>query len=293
MSLSRNELATRVRRMLHDFAIPTSSSQVVENSSTTTWILPDRYIDETSLRVFVIYLGVLSEITGSAVYSFDPGSSACTFDFTSISGTTTVPAGTRLDWTYNYTHWHEEDIVWALYDAIYALSPDFYKQSVIEITADGSPSYELVDDSDEPVERVRDVSVSSDGTTWERLSPQRHYRIERGELDAATLVLFNPESSGTIRVACTVRPRPLANGTETLADLGLPERAQRTIVLYAAWTLIEQRIIPRMRSDIAVVTQGEGVPTPYMLLQHSARIKALLDTELQRQHMRPQMAVGI
>jgi len=293
VSLTRNELATRVRRMLYDFAMPASASRTAENSSTVSWILPDRYIDESSLRVFVTYNSVLSEVTGTAIYTFDPDSSTCTFDFTSISGTTTVPVGTRLDWTYTYSHWAEEDIVWALYDAISSLAPDLYCQASMDITSDGSYLYDLDDLSGEPVMRVKEVKLSQDGVRWERLSPQRHYRVERGELDAATLNIFSDVSDTTIRVSYARRPIPFSSGTESLADLGLPERVGRVLVLYATWTLLEQRIIPRMRSDIAVVTQGEGVPSPFMLLQHSARIKVLLDMELQRQRMRPSTAVGI
>lgn len=285
MSLTRTELATRVRRMLSDYALPASARETADGV-TNTWILPDRYIDPASLRVYKTVDTVVSEVTGTSQYSFNPDNSASTF--------TPVPeATTVLDFTYTYTHWAEDDIIWALADAVHSLAPNFYVRAQQDLTYTDERRLELADPSGSPVLHVSEVLHSYDGTTFERLVKHRHYRVERGEADATTLVFFSTMLSGTLRANYTLRAEPFTSASQTLADLGLPERTQRALVLYATWTLLEQRIIPRMRSDIAVVTQGEGVPTPYMLLQHSARIKALLDLELERQKMPPQNALGV
>lgn len=286
MSLTRDQLVERVRHLLFDFPAPASATETGDDV-TTTWILPDRYVDETRLSVYMTPSGGTPVVvTGdSAIYSFSPDSSAVVF-------TSPPSSGTVLDFTYWYHHWQTEDVIWALVDAVYDLAPNFYVTATLQITPTGAKTYAITDPSGEPPIYVRRVSLAEDSETYERL-PRSYWRIDRGALDAATLVFFEEQSSGLIEVEYTVRPRPFAAGDDTLADLGLPERVQRAIVLHATWTLLEQRINPRMRSDIAVVTQGEGVPTPSQLLQHSARVKALLDLELQRQRMRPQTAVGI
>jgi len=283
VSLTRDELAARVRRMLSDYAMPASATETGD-AVTTTWILPDRYIDPLSLKVYMTAGGMVNDVTGSTLYSFEPDNSAIAF-------TSRPDLDVVLDFTYTYTHWAEEDILWALQDAVYDLAPTFYVTTVLPITATGARRYVITDPSGEPPIYVRRVSVAEDSVTYERLS-QASWRVERGELDEATLVFFE-DVTGLIAVEYTMRAQPFAAAGDTLADLGLPQRCARSLVLYAAWTLIEQRMIPRMRSDTAVVSQGEGAVTPYMLLQHSARIKALLDLELQRQHMRPQTAIGI
>jgi len=105
-------------------------------------------------------------------------------------------------------------------------------------------------------------SRTSTSDPWKRLSRAKRYEIFRDE-GTITARFYSVPGSGYIRAHCVCRPTRLTALTDSIESVsGLPTRAQDPIVSYACWYLLTQKMAPRVRSDVGVVTQGQGALMP-------------------------------
>ena len=79
------------------------------------------------------------------------------------------------------------------------------------------------------------------GSTSQRLTPFRDYRMIRGGGEAAYLSLFAPPQ-GQVLATVATRVNHFSELSDTLPDLGLPSRMKDCLVYYACWQLLSQRL---------------------------------------------------
>jgi len=194
------------------------------------------------------------EVGGVATTGFtmDFDSGVITFD--------TAPAlSVPLTGKFNHAYWTDELVAQAVNAGINNLFPAFY-------VAKADTSISLVGDTYEyamPAETqfITAVETRSDATgAYTKMARSKYEWLSDG--DHLNLRFFSAPT-GFMRVRCINRPSPLVNLTDTLEDTaGLPKRAKDPIISYACWYLLTQKIAPRIRSDIAVNTQGVGTLSP-------------------------------
>jgi hypothetical protein len=182
-------------------------------------------------------------------------------DYTSgICTMNSVPTTAQtVSWQFNYKHWPESLVTQAINAGIDNLFPAMYVRSSTSIVTDGS-TYEVA----APAGTEFVVGVDSRATAtdaWKGLKRKRFEMIYTAGVPS--LRFYSAPQSGFIRVHTVSRPTPLAASLDDLAgDAGLPERAKDAIVSYACYYLLAQKMAPRVRSDVGVVTQGTGVLMP-------------------------------
>lgn len=202
-----------------------------------------------------------------------------------------VDEGLTLWVDYKIRHWGETLLARIINNGLQSLFPKFY--CIVELTpaADANGEYLLEDALDRVVEAIIDVEdVDSSGTY--HLSPARDYRIVRTTANAAKLRLFST-LNGTLTVHAAVRPVSFTYDETTLADLGLPERMREPLVLYTCWQAIVQKMPARSRWDNTTALNTEGKTTFFDHARMVAVFKALLDTELSTNYMRPWTSRGL
>lgn len=284
-SLTKADLVARVRRLLGDYST-NGKSTMTGDGSTVFMPLRDRFIDPATLVV------TLTDEDGTTTllatdYTLD-------VDYPSLTLDTAPASEVVVDANYRYRFFSDDDIDIWLDHSLSALAKWFYVRDTLDIALDGSRVYAIDDTTDEPPLRVQTVSWSPDSgeSNYQRLQ-QGDWHIDRDTLEVAALCLHTDPSCGTVRLRYTRRPLPFDETLVDLADLGVPERAAQCYVLNTAFMLLEEAIIPRMRADHAVATQGNGAVRVSYLMQHASHIKALLDIELERTKLPRHLTVGV
>lgn len=79
------------------------------------------------------------------------------------------------------------------------------------------------------------------GSTSQRLTPFRDYRMIRGSSEAAYLSLFAPPQ-GQVLATVATRVNHFSELSDDLPSLGLPTRMKDCLVYYACWQLLSQRL---------------------------------------------------
>ena len=92
------------------------------------------------------------------------------------------------------------------------------------------------------------------GSSSQRLTPFRDYRMIRGGGESAYLSLFAPPQ-GQVLVTAATRVNHFEGLTDTLPDLGLPSRMKDCLVYYACWQLLSQRL--PLNQEGLVLTQRQ------------------------------------
>ena len=195
--------------------------------------------------------GVYIDGAATAAYTMDYDSGVCTM--------TGVPTTAQtVSWQFSYKHWPTDLVTSAINAALDNLFPAFYVRSSETITADGETyEYEV-----EAAEYVVGVDSRDSATSpWGGLKRKRYETIY--DTGVPSLRFYAAPQSGQIRVHYIARPAALASASDDLeTDSGLPSRAAAPIVSYACYYLLAQKMAPRVRSDVGVVTQGQGVLMP-------------------------------
>lgn len=228
--------------------------------------------------------GVDTTLTEGSEYTLDYQAGTVTLD-------AVVPEGTTLYAEYYVRHWSEQ-LLWRLINqALQSLYPSFYAITTLEPTLDDETNlYPLIDDDGREITRVLYVEDLGSGTDY-RLRPQAQYRVLRGPANALSLRLFD-DPYGTVTATCAARPAAFADVTDTLTDLELPESMRESIVLWTCWQALTQKLPRRVRNDTTTTIAQEGRTTFFDQVRQTTVFKALLDAELQANHMPPLTARG-
>jgi hypothetical protein len=103
-------------------------------------------------------------------------------------------------------------------------------------------------------------STTSD--PWRRYTRAKRYEVYPGE-GTVTARFYTAPASGFLRAHCICRPTKLTALTDSIESVsGLPTRAKDALISYACWYLLSQKLVPRVRADIAVTTQNSAALMP-------------------------------
>jgi len=248
MSVTRNDLVSLVNDELENVAMNGLAETVADGTTSSYLIAPMGY--------------VVSDTTGTLVVTLDDAvTTAFTMDYETgtITFTAAPSGGVTVRVTYKYLYWRTRTVEQAINAAIDNLFPAFY-------TAKADTSIAIVPDSyeyalDPATQFVTAVETRADATgAYTKMARSKYEWL--GDGDHLTLRFFGAPT-GFMRVRCINRPALLTATTSTLeTTAGLPTRAKDPIISYACWYLLTQKIAPRIRSDIAVNTQGVGTLSP-------------------------------
>lgn len=281
MSTTFTDLEELVSWELSDHALAAAAQITVsdDDADTRKFRLP-----HSNTVVSAVYIDDAIK-TVDADYTVDERAGIITFD--SAPGEEAV-----IDAYYTYTRWHEDDIAVAVNDAAYHIFPAFYVYSLdTDDGAESATTYTTVADTYEYEIRATTEHVAgidwrpSSASPWRRLRRSRYSALRDGEV---RYVRFHDNmGTGYFRVHAITRPAPFAADDDTMEDVGLPERAVRPIVLYACYRLIQMTLASRVRSDVAISTQGEGSVPPYEVARAANAYLVAYQAELERCRMAP------
>ena len=200
-------------------------------------------------------------IVDNSAWVVDAGGTEFTMDFD--SGVITFDAAPALSVPltakFNHACWTDELVLQAVNAGINNLFPAFYvpkADTSIPLVAD-TYEYALPPET----QFITAVETRADAAgAYTKMARSKYEWLSDG--DHLNLRFFSAPT-GFMRVRCINRPSPLVEPSDTLeTTAGLPARAKGPIISYACWYLLTQKIAPRIRSDIAVNTQGVGTLSP-------------------------------
>jgi hypothetical protein len=129
------------------------------------------------------------------------------------------------------------------------------------------------------------------------------HELTTGDLVYFTNVATTPEINLTYQIATVLTPTtfsiPVAvtvatdvSGSVTHTDAlestsQLPARAQHPIVSYALYYLLTQKVAPRIRADVAIVTQGRGNLSPRQMNDAANSLYLRYQVQLANYRMSP------
>jgi len=224
------------------------SWQAVGDGTTTSFTVAPlaRYIVDDSAWVV--------EVGGVATEAF-------TMDFDSgvIAFTTAADETVPLTAKFNHAYWTDELVAQAVNAGINNLFPAFYVPKADTSVSLVANTYEYAMPA--ATQFITAVETRADATgAYTKMARTKYEWLSDG--DHLNLRFFSAPT-GFMRVRCINRPSPLVFPADSLGGTaGLPLRAKDPIISYACWYLLTQKIAPRIRSDIAVNTQGVGTLSP-------------------------------
>jgi hypothetical protein len=243
MSATLTDLLALVDAELENYEMR-GSAEATGDGTTTDFLVAPLGCQVVNDSVFAVF------VAGSEIATF-------TMDYTSgVCRIATAPTdGQAIAWVFTYKHWSTALVTQAINAAIDNLFPAMYVRSSTSIVTDGS-TYEVA--APAGTEFVVGVDSRASATdAWKGLKRKRFELIYTAGVPS--LRFYSAPQSGFIRVHTVSRPTPLAVAADDLAgDAGLPERAKDAIISYACYYLLAQKMAPRVRSDVGVVTQGTG-----------------------------------
>jgi hypothetical protein len=180
----------------------------------------------------------LDGVTTSA-FTMDYAGGLCTL-------TSTPASGVAIYWQFDYQPWPAGVVEDSIEAAVYSCYPYFYTNTHEDFTPDGS-TYEFDISDGDVVTRVMFRSGTSGA--WSLLQRKTYEVINDG---THTLRFWTAPATGYMKVFYITRP--------TLTTI--PDRALPAIVSYACYYLITSKMAPRVRTDVAVATQGTGTLSP-------------------------------
>lgn len=286
MAVSYNDIFEDVCQRIDNDLEPKGDS-FVGDGTTRVVRLSNRGICAGAAQLPLLYTttgGVDTELIEDIDYTLDHQSGTVTL-------AAVVPEGTTLYAEYYVRYWSEQ-LLWRLVNqSLQSLYPSFYAITTLEPTLDDTTGlYPLTDDDSRELTRVLYAEDVGGGSDY-RLRPHGQYRVLRGEANALSLRLFET-LSGTLTVTCACRPGAFVSATTTLDDLELPDSMRESIVLWTCWQALTQKLPRRVRNDTTTTIAQEGRTTFFDQVRQTTVFKALLDAELQANHMPPLTARG-
>jgi hypothetical protein len=202
---------------------------------------------------------------GTDQYVMDYTTGVCTF-------TIAPDLDAEVSFVFNYTPYHPTVVEDAITAAASAIFPWFYDSASQDISLDGTSNEYELDDCEEVTSVMTAVSGSSN---YVRI-PRKKYEILSVD-GVKTLRFFTTPGAGTARVLEITRPLITT----------LPDRAKSALVSYACYYLITTRMAPRVRTDIAVATQGTGTLSPRQMNDAATSLYLRMQMQLQQVRQRP------
>jgi len=293
MTVTLQDLLDDANDNLEDW--PEDGSSTIEpDGYQTRFHLPDKFILENTVGMVIIAAN-----EAQTYWSEDPtlqADNSFSVNYkTSWLTTKTAPVQTTTaEFAYLFKHWPDELLTRYINNSLSFLFPSFYARRTASITADSSTyDYAVTDDDDLVPLAITEVALAESGSMSTRLTPNRDYRVLRPDVETANLRVFSPPSSGTIEVTFAARPRPFAELTDTLGDLGLPDSMREAIGCYTCWKALAQKMPARTRTDTVSNYQNEGMITFSDQTRSVQLWKILLDAEVEANKMRHWVAKGI
>jgi len=187
-------------------------------------------------------------------------------------------------WNYSYAHFNRDDIRTAINLGVDRLFPYFYVTDLDTSLSTVNGTYEYTLPTCELLAGVEWHAASTD--PWRRLKRSRYEVVNDGT--TRYLKFHDDPVAGSLRLRLIKRPANFASDSDTLTDLGLPDRCATAIVAYAAIWLLDERIMARVQSDAAIANQGQGAASVYydFYRAHNA-LTMLHETELNLKRMLP------
>lgn len=186
------------------------------------------------------------------------GESAEIHSFNEFSGVLTLlekpELGAPVLFQFDYVSWPDTMVESAVDAGVQALFPSFYIEQSHTTNVDGSTTEIALPEN---LEFVKWYDIMP-GDRW--IKRRRDFELYT-EGQNKVMYFFSPPPAGDIRVIGIYRHETFADGM-TLSDIGLPDRAMFPIVSYACYYLLTQKQAPRIRTDVAVATQGQGTLSP-------------------------------
>ena len=222
-----------------------------------------------------------------AVYLDGAMTEAYTMDFDSGDlSFTSAPADLSAIWVeFSHQVWTMEMIESSVVAAVGAIFPAFYRSTVEDIVANGTDhEFEL---TTEAIDCIRQIES---GTTsvgpWTAIKHVKYDSFWSG--DTLTIRFFTPPT-GYIRAHLICRPSFVSEIVEevTITTLNVPNRAIDPIVSYACFYLLTQKMAPRVRTDTAVNTYGNGTLSPRQMNDASNAFYLRYQMQLATTKMRP------
>ena len=224
-------------------------------------------------------LAVTDDGTTTTAYSVDTDTGWVTFN--------TAPTdGHALVFTYGYYLYSDDHILSALNAAVSDLFGDFSVQDSNDtVLTTGEQEYVVQTSSGvdvSPGARVSKVEYWSD-PHWVRIDG-----FSTRTTQTQVLVHFEtaPASGYKLRFTWQTWPSIFSSLSDTLEDIGLPDRAKEPLELYAMSKLLGDRLGYRLRSDLGHNTQGENQVKSYEIQNDAAwyRSQAQLEAQMLRQN---------
>lgn len=276
MTVTLLDLRDAVDRRLGNFVMSEASTDTGDGEA-AVFELSHQNIIPTSLIV-----SVDATTTGEVVAgTLDEESATYTFNLVPI-------AEAEIIFQYQYKHWSTAQVTDAINGAVNDLFGRFYEEGESTVTSTGVQEYQVYDSDDTALtheDRITRVEywssphwVRIDGWNVRNTAGLKYVHFETA-----------PSSGYSLRVSYIKQPRPFSgtDDTETLASIGLPDRAKEPLVLYAASELIAMRIGPRIRDDRANNTQNENAIKSYEMVNDSQFLRAQAELKASRIRMAP------
>ena len=269
MTVTFADLKDNVTSELENGSIWGKSEALGDGISLSVHIAPiGRSILDDS--TFIVYKNGVEDATGSM--NFVNG----VYTFTALAESDEVTA------YFNYVYWSATQVAAAVNAGISSLFPYFYKAETELVTSDGtSVEYTPTTDNVEVVTRVG-LSSSAGTPPYSGLRNTQRETIRDG--DNTIIRFFNAPSSGEMRLALVCRPALMSEDTD---ELDVPDRAAAPIVTYACYSLLNQKVAPRMRSDIQAVVTGRGNLSPRQMNDAANAFLLKFQTQVQGMKMFP------
>lgn len=236
MSLSLSTLVTAVNAELEN-TVKRGAAEVNGDGDTNAFLLTPTGQSIVDDDIFAVAI----DGTPTSAYEMDFATGICLMDAAPAADET-------VTFIFDYQTWPDSLVTQAVNASVDNLFPAFYAAGATTGTADGTTAeFEL----DEAVEFVQSIDTRTDSSSPWRAQNRARYTIFRDGL-VPTIRFYAPPAVGDLRFHTISRP--------ALADL--PDRAADPIISYACWYLLVQKVAPRTRGDVAVVTQGTGTLSP-------------------------------
>jgi hypothetical protein len=242
-----SSLITAVNTELENFTQRGSAEAVGDGAAGAFLISPlgRQIVDDDTFAVY---------INGSltTTYTMDFDSGVCEMDAVPTTSQT-------VSWQFNHVSWSDALVTTAINAGIENLFPSVYVQTSGSVTTDGQTFEYAAPATAEFITKIESRASAS--------SPFVGLKHKRYDLfytaGAPWIRFYSAPAAGFLRVHYVGRPVPLVSASDGLLAVALiPERTQAPIVSYACYDLLTQKMAPRVRSDVGVVTVGTGVLMP-------------------------------
>lgn len=222
---------------------------------------------------------------------YTPHSVSCTIDSTANTGFivdfdsgwvtfASAPAeGGEILWVYEYSQFNDDDILSALNNAI----ADIWAE-VPRVTLDTTS---LVPDSSTfeyalPASCARLIRVDRRNSATSPYEKLRNWRVVESGATKYLYLFEAPTSSDTVRLHYVPEPTWFVDDLDTLAGIGLPERAKWALIYMACFYLCEGKLLPRSRTNQFKNAEGVNVPKIYEVQRVAADFRTLAELEMRK-----------